>query len=37
MIVEDLKKAILDYAIQVKLTEQNEKDMSAFELKEKLL
>ena len=37
MIVEDLKKAILDYAIQGKLTEQNEKDMSAFELKEKLL
>ena len=37
MIVDDLKKAILDYAIQGKLTEQNEKDMSAFELKENLI
>ncbi len=37
MIVDDLKKAILDYAIQGKLTEQNEKDMSAFDLKDKLL
>ena len=37
MIVDDLKKAILDYAIQGKLTKQKEKDVSAFALKEKLL